>query len=328
MSKQLVFLILFLALNPWPMQARAQQPQPPMTQDEVTTLIKQNKKNPDLILKALDERKVDFDLNRDIEKKMRKAGATDDVLQGIWRAGPSGRNGKSASLVSATGGQLQATYQEAMGYQTLQAELDPDKKLRMVEEFEKQFPNSQLLSYVYTQAASACQQKNDMNGMLDYGEKSLKLDPDNTYSLILVAITLPQPHMQRVEPAIAAKRLAEADEDAKRALALMEKLAKRPNEADEEFQKRKAALQSEAHAALGMVHLQRDEPDKAIEEFKIAVSLEAEPDPQIYFRMGEVYDNEGKKAEAIEAFTKASESGRGTPIKDLADQEIEKLKKQ
>jgi tetratricopeptide (TPR) repeat protein len=108
----------------------------------------------------------------------------------------------------------------------------------------------------------------------------------------------------------------------------MDKLAKRPNETDEQFQKRKAALQSEAHAALGMVHLQRDEPDKAIEEFKVAVSREAEPGPQTYYLLGEVYANEGKKAEVLEAFTKASELGQGTPIKDLADQEAAKLKKQ
>jgi tetratricopeptide (TPR) repeat protein len=325
MCKPLVPLFFFLTATSWPMQARAQQ-QPAMTQDEVATLIKRNKKSPDVILKTLDERKVDFDLNPDIEKKMRKAGATDDVLQAIWRVGPTGRNAKSASLIGATGAQLQATHQEAMGYQTLQAELDPDKKLRMAGEFEKQFPNSQLLSYVYTQAANACQQKNDMNGILSYGEKSLKLDPDNVYSLVLLAITLPQPQMQRVDDA--AKRLTEANEDAQRALALMDKLAKRPNEKDEEFQKRKAALQSEAHAALGMVHLQKDESDQAIEEFKTAVSLEATPDPQIYYRLGEVYANEGKKTEALEAFTEASELGQGTPIKDFADREIEKLKKQ
>ena len=88
MCTRLGFLIVFLAVTSWPVQVRAQQ-QPPMTQDEVAALIKQNKKNPDLILKTLDERKVDFDLNRDIEKKMRKAGATDDVLQAIWKAGPS-----------------------------------------------------------------------------------------------------------------------------------------------------------------------------------------------------------------------------------------------
>jgi tetratricopeptide (TPR) repeat protein len=327
MRKRFGLFVLFLAMTSWPMLARAPQ-QPPMTQEDVAALIKQNKKNPDLILKTLDERKVDFDLNPNIEKKMRKAGATNDMLQAIWGAGPTGRNAKSASLTGATGAQFQATYQEAMGYQTLQAELDPDKKLRMVGEFEKQFPNSQLLSYVYTQAASACQQKNDMNGILSYGEKSLKLDPENIYSLVLVAITLPQPKMQRVEPGEAAKRLAQANEDAQHALALMDKLAKRPNETDEQLQKRKAALQSEAHAALGMVHLQRDEPDKAIEEFKAAVSLDATPDPQVYYRLGEVYANEGKKAQALEAFTKASELGQGTPIKDFAEQEIEKLKKQ
>jgi len=49
--------------------------------------------------------------------------------------------------------------------------------------------------------------------------------------------------------------------------------------------------------------------------------------PQLYFRLGEVYENEGKKNEALEAFTKASELGRGTVLQQYADQRIAELKK-
>lgn len=327
MRAQLGFLIFFLVAALGGLEATVPQQQP-MGQDEVRDLVKKNKNAPEVILKTLEERKVDFDLNRDIEKKMRKAGATDDILQAIWRVGPTGRNSKAALLTSATGAQLQGTYEEAMGYRTIQSEMDPEKKLRMVEEFEKRFPNSQLLSYVYTQAANAAQQRGDLEGTVAYGEKSLKLDPDNIFSLVLVALTLPQPRMQRGDPGEATKKLSESEEYAKRVLSLIDKFPKQTNETDEQFQKRKSALLSDAHEALGMVHLQRDESDKAIEEFKTAISLLVSPNPQLFYRLGEVYANDGKKNEALEAFTKASEQGQGTVMKELADREIEKLKKQ
>ena len=326
MRMQLGLLFFYLVAAFCSLEAAIPQQQP-MGQDEVRDLIKKNKNNPEVILKTLDDRNVDFDLNRDIEKKMRKAGATDDILQAIWRVGPTGRNAKTASLTSATGTQLQATYEEAMGYRTIESETDPEKKLRMVEEFEKRFPNSPLLSYVYTQAAKAAQQRGDLEGTVAYGEKSLKLDPDNVFSLTLVALSLPQPRMQRGSPAEAATRLSESEGDARRVLSLMEKFPKQANETDEQFQKRKSALLSEAHTALGMVHLQRDESDKAIEEFKTAISLLVSPNPQLFYRLGEVYANDGRKNESLEAFTKASERGQGTVMKELADLEIEKLKK-
>ncbi len=325
MFKRLSLLVLFLVAFAGPTAATVPQ-QKPMTLDEVRDLLKKNKNSPDVVLKALDARKVNFDISPDVEKKLRKAGATDDMLQAVWKATPKGQNAATASLTSPTGVQLKATDKESMGYQTLQRELDPEKKLRMVEEFAQQFPNSQLLSYIYTQGANASQAKNDLEGILSYCDKSLKLDPDNIYSLVIAAVTLPQPQMQRGPDA--AQRLAQAQQYAKRALSLMDKFPKQPNEADEQFQKRKGALLSEAHGALGMVYLQSDQPDKAIEEFKTAVSLDPTPDPQIYYRLGEVYANEGKKNDALAAFTKASELSQGTPLKEYADREIEKLKKQ
>jgi len=326
MSRQSTALILFLTLLACPMIAQA--PQQPLTQDEVRDLVKKNTKDADLAYKTLDERGVDFDLNREIERKMRKAGADDAMLQAIWKAGPTSRNAKTALLTSATGVQLQATYEEAMGFQTMQEELDPEKRLRMVDEFERRFPNSQLLSYVYTQAAKAYQEKGDLNKVVEYGEKGLKLDPDNIFSMLMVAITLPQPRMlQGSAEELGAQRLSVAETYSNRALRLIDGLPKQAKETDEQFQKRKAALLSDAHTALAMVYMHRDNPAKAIEEFKTAISLADRPSPQLYFRLGEVYENDAKKAEAVEAFTKASALGQGTVLQKYADDKIEALKK-
>ena len=74
-----------------------------------------------------------------------------------------------------------------------------------------------------------------------------------------------------------------------------------------------------------MVYMQREESAKAVEEFKAAISLSPRPNAQLYFRLGEVYANDGKKAEAIEAFTRASELARGTIIEVYADERIQAL---
>jgi tetratricopeptide (TPR) repeat protein len=327
MLKQLFAITALVCLLACPVMAQEAQ-QPLLTQDEVRDLIKKNKNNQDAVFKTVDDRGVDFDLNRDIEKKLRKAGADDNMLQAIWKAGPTSRTAKMSSLTSLSGAQLRATYEEAMGYQTMENEMDPDRRLGMVAEFEKRFPESQLMSYVYTQAAKAYQQKLDLNNLLTYGEKSLKLDPDNIFSLLMVAITLPQPRMLQGSAAEITQRLSLAETYANRALKLIDNVPSQPNETPEQLQKRKASLASDAHTALAMVCMERDQTEKAAEEFKTAISLTAKPNAQLYFRLGEVYANEGKNKEAIEAFTKASELDQGTVLRQYAAERIEALKKQ
>ena len=348
MIKQFGTFILFLILSASPLMARTPQQRPsmgqvveserldrtlnqklkqPLTQGEVINLLKKNKQDPDAVYKSLNERGVDFDLDPKIEKKMRNAGADDDMLQAIWKAGPTGRSEKTATLTSSTGVPLHAKYEEAMSYKTMENESDPDKRLRMVEEFEQRFPTSELMSTVYAQAAKSYREKGDLNKVVEYGEKSLGLDANNLYSLLMVAIALPQPRMQESNPELSAQRLSRAEEYANRALKLIDGVPARPNETGEQLKKRKDALASDAHTALAMVYMDRDESAKAIEEFKTAISLSQTPNPQLYFRLGEVYADSGKTNEALEAFTKASELGRGTVLQQYADQRIAELKR-
>jgi tetratricopeptide (TPR) repeat protein len=295
-----------------------------LNQDDVIRLIKQEKQQPDHLIKTLHEQGVDFDLNPEIEK-MKKAGADDQILQAIWTAGPTVRNFKGAVLMSATGASLTSSYKEAMGYKTIEQASDPDTKIRMAMEFAQTFPSSELLSYVFTQAAAAFQQKGDFPNAAKTGRKSLALDADNTYSLLIVATSLSEPSMVRNAQNNGEWELAEAGTDTQRALDLLPKLPTRPGETPEQFAARKAGIESSAHAALGSVAMQQDKYNQAIEEFKKAISFSQPPKASLYFRLGEIYSSVGEKQQAIEAFSKAAQLGKGTVIETYAARNLKEL---
>jgi len=130
--------------------------------------------------------------------------------------------------------------------------------------------------------------------------------------------------------------LADAETYANKAIGLVDKLQKQPNQTDEQFQKSKSSILGQLHGSLGLVHLQRsaegltgpdkDELAKAEQEYKLAVSVTDRPDPSYYFRLGEAYTSDGKLDEALGAFSKASELGQGSVLKTYADQRIQQIK--
>src|SRR5579863_7512760 len=175
--------------------------------------------------------------------------------------------------------------------------LDTDKVVQLATDFEKKYPTSTMLTYVDMFAASAYQSKGDVGKSIEFGKKSLNLNPDNLMSLIIMADLLPTPQAN----------------------------------------KRRDTLSADLHSSLGMVHLQRSAetlagPDKAElakaeDEYKLATAID-KPSPQDFFRLGEAYSSDGKIDEAIDAFSKASQFGQGGPIQPYADQRLDELKKQ
>ena len=303
----------------------AQSPPSPLTLDEVIRLIKQSKSDPQSVVSAIAARGVGFELEEKAANKLRKVGADDELLADIWKVTPSGKAHMRALLTSPSGIDVQASAGEAMALQDIQNEGTPDRRLRMVDAFEKKFPNSPLLSYVYTEAAKAHQQNGALDEAVQYCRKSLKLDPDNTFSLIIMALVLPQPKLMKGGVNQVAERLSEATADANRALALLEKLQKRPDETDEQFQARKGSLAADAHFALGMEEMQQEHFDKSVTEYQAAISSTSKPTFQYYYRLAEAYASEGHLPEAISALQKASELARGTPMQKYADDFIAEL---
>lgn len=230
------------------------------------------------------------------------------------------------------------TPEQNQAFLAIEKEVDPDKQLQMVKDFEKKYPQSPLLSDACFFGASASEQKNDVSGALTYGEKSLKLRPDNLRSLILVASLLPLPQaLGTMAPQQKSQQLDESETDASRALTLLTHLQAEPNVTPEQFSKAKTVIQAQLHAALGMAHLEKAilnkgpanpaELSQAEQEFKQAVAS-PQPNAQDYYRLGEVYARENKLDDSIAAFTHASQLGQGTLIQKYADNMVRQLKAQ
>ena len=256
-----LIVLLALAVAILPGQEAAQHL---LSQDEVYRLIKQDKGKPDVLEKSLHDQGVDFDLNSDIEKKMRKAGATDEILQAIWAAGPTVRNFKGATLLSATGAPLTSTYKEAMGYETLEQTSDPDTKIIWPWNSPRPFPRAICCPMSSRRPRPLSSSKGDYQNAAKTGERSLELDPDNTYSLLIVATALSEPSMVRKAGDNRSKVLAgSADGRPAGARPLAQAADARPDETPEQLEARKAGIESSAYAALGSVAMQQDKYDEA-----------------------------------------------------------------
>jgi tetratricopeptide (TPR) repeat protein len=268
-----------------------------------------------------------------------KQGSQQPPAQGGQQSGQEGQQGGAAAGQAAGAPAApQVTPEQLKDFQAIQNELDPDKQMQLVETFAKTYPNTtpRILSDVYFFGAAAAQNKGDVAKVVDYGEKSLKLDGDNLRALLILASVLPQPQAAKALGGDPDKYLTEAEGDANKALQVEGALTKQTNQTDDQFQQMKDAITSAAHSALGMVHLVRatealagidaGELAKAEQEYKTAVSVPS-PDPEAYYRLGEAYRMDNKIDEAIDAFSKASQLGQGGPLQSYADQQVEALKK-
>ena len=90
-------------------------------------------------------------------------------------------------LVSSANAQVQAGSPEDKAFQKIDAENNIDAKIALLLAFEKEFPQSKALREAYLQLVQIYQQKNDQAKIIEYGEKTIRLDPNNLVALLTVA---------------------------------------------------------------------------------------------------------------------------------------------
>ena len=306
--------------------------QGPMNEKEVITELK--KDGAAQLAKDLGARGVDFEMNPDIEKRLRKAKATDDVVKAVTAAGPKERAAAIKTEAAATGAMVLPP-EEAAEFKAVETELDPDKAIALAEAYIQKYPKSTALTYIYAFEGNAYENKNDAAKIVEYAEKSIALKPDNLMSLLEAAYAIPQPQYTRLHGSDEESQLDKAESYAKDAIKAVDKLKQLPNEQDADFTSRKADYLASAHGDLGMIHLDRAqlglmsldtaELAKSVDEFKLSTTLTKHPVGTDYYRMGEAFKLLGKYDDAIAAFTKAGAVGPPV-LKQYADQQIAALK--
>ena len=152
-----------------------------MTEKEVITELK--KDGADQLMKDLDRRGVAFEMDPDIEKRLRKAKATDQIIKAITAAGPKERAAAAKAAAMASGGVV-ISPEESADFKALQTELDPDKAIALAEAFVQKHPKSDVLSYVYAFEANAYEMKGDAAKIVEFGREepgAEKRQPDEPY---------------------------------------------------------------------------------------------------------------------------------------------------
>ena len=84
-------------------------------------------------------------------------------------------------------GQIIAGTPEDKVFQQLTAETSPDSKLRILIDFENQFPHSKALPDVYLMMIDVYRQRSDRSKIIEYGEKTLKIDQNNVTAMMAVS---------------------------------------------------------------------------------------------------------------------------------------------
>jgi hypothetical protein len=89
--------------------------------------------------------------------------------------------------VLAYAGQIVAGTPEDKLFQQISSETDLAAKESAVTSFEEQFPQSSVLPDVYLMMVELYRQKGDRGKVIEYGEKTLKLDGSNVTAMMVVA---------------------------------------------------------------------------------------------------------------------------------------------
>ena len=160
----------------------------------------------------------------------------------------------------------------------IQNALDPDSKIKAVEELIAKFSDTEFKAIALQMATFAAQQKNDFEQMMVYGERTLEADPKNYAVMVIMSSTLAQ--KTREFDLDKEEKLSRAEKLANDALKILETAPRpRPEVTDQQWEEAKNEFRSQAYEGLGLVAAARKNNEKAIAEFKKALEVSGSPNP-------------------------------------------------
>ncbi|MBI4475474.1 MAG: hypothetical protein HY646_22610 [Acidobacteria bacterium] len=93
-------------------------------------------------------------------------------------------------VASGAYAQLVAGSPEEKAFTRIEGEQNPDARIALLLQFEKDFPQSRVLPDIYTMLMSIYQDKRDTAKAIDFGERVIKLDGENLTALLAVSRNL------------------------------------------------------------------------------------------------------------------------------------------
>ncbi len=199
---------------------------------------------------------------------------------------------------------------------------------KLAREFEAQYPNSELLPFLYQQVMTKYQKTDNGDKALDMGRKILQYDPDNVFALVMNATVLAE--RTRQSDIDRDPRLNEATTDAQRALENIrtDNYLLASNATPQQVQQFKEQVNSMAYQALGKAEMERENYAAAEQDFRKATEGPVgKGDPIVWYRLALALDHQKKYSDANAAITTAvALAPAGSAVANMAKNEQSRLK--
>lgn len=180
---------------------------------------------------------------------------------------------------------------------------DVDARIKAAEELLAKYADTEFKTVALQIIAASYQQKNDIEKMMIYAERTLESDPNNYMAMLMLASVIAQ--RTREFDLDREEKLNRAEKYARSAEEILKTAPKpRPDITDEQWAGVKKDFSAQAHEALGLAAMVRKKYDVAIAEFKTAMETGTNPEATVMLRLGAVYSLTGKYDEAIAMFDK------------------------
>jgi tetratricopeptide (TPR) repeat protein len=180
-----------------------------------------------------------------------------------------------------------------------------DQLIKLGEAFLQKYPNSRYNQSVYSRLVEAYYDKQDMPKLYAAADKALALNPKDVHVLVLVGWVIP--HFYDPNDIDADRRLDKAESYEKQALEYLPTMPKPEGVTDEQFAKSKAAAESQAHSALGLVYFRRQDVANSVAEMKKALAGQTNPDPVDLYIMGVGLYAQKQYSDAADSFHKCAQ---------------------
>lgn len=202
---------------------------------------------------------------------------------------------------------------------------DPVAQEKAANDFAAKYPESELRPLVYRAAMDAYRQANNLDKMMEMGQKVLTYDPDDPRALVAVAQALTE--RTRETDLDRDQKLAEARKDAQRALVTVDTDVPTGAYSADQINAYKSLLRSDAYEILGT--LDYNTKAWAGAEGNLKKSIDAYPqqvDPTAVLLLSLTLDQENRYPEALKYANQAVDlTKEGTTIGDAARREKERL---
>lgn len=175
---------------------------------------------------------------------------------------------------------------------------DPDSRIKAASELITKFADTEFKTIALQVLAMSYQQKNDIENMIVYAERTLEADPQNYASMLMIGQGLAS--RTREFDLDKEEKLGRAEKIVTQAMEIIKTAPKpRPDLPDEQWEQAKKDTAADAMQTLGMVATVRKKYDDAIKFYTDSIAMGSQPDPATKVRLAVAQNLAGKYDEAI-----------------------------